>query len=170
LTQITQVDLDIISSLAFSVVEQELGLFFHQPLGSRRERFVQASSTHHASAYRGRSIIEYPASSIKYHYSPIHQFTNPLTFSGFNIQYSIVNSQCNMLVIYYTIFKKVCQVKYMFATEGLARPKGRNQTKKSKCKTQNFGIPASPDNSFLSKHLCKPCRKNTYKKQEVTRL
>jgi len=56
------------------------------------------------------------------------------------------------------------------ATEGLARPEGRNQTKKLKCKTQNFGIPASRDNSLLSKQLRQPCRKNTHKKQEIERL
>jgi hypothetical protein len=47
---------------------------------------------------------------------------------------------------------------------------GRNQTKRLKCKTQNFGIPASRDNSLLSKHLSQPCQKNTHKKQEVERL
>ncbi|GAG47198.1 unnamed protein product, partial [marine sediment metagenome] len=47
---------------------------------------------------------------------------------------------------------------------------GRNQTKKLKCKTQNFGIPASRDNSLLSKQLSQPCRKNTHKKQEVDGL
>jgi hypothetical protein len=46
----------------------------------------------------------------------------------------------------------------------------RNQTKKLKCKTQNFGIPASRDNSLLFKQLRQPCRKNTQKKQEYTRL
>jgi len=56
------------------------------------------------------------------------------------------------------------------ATEDLARPEGRNQTKKLKCKTQNFGIPASRDNSLLSKQLRQPCRKNTHKKQEDERL
>ena len=52
-------------------------------------------------------------------------------------------------------------------TEDLAQPKGRNQTQKSKCKTQNFGFPASRDNSLLFKKLRQLYRKNTHKKQEV---
>jgi len=64
-------------------------------------------------------------------------------------------------------FKKASLIK---TDKSLARPEGRNQTKKLKCKTQNFGIPASRDNSLLSKQLRQPCRKNTHKKQEIERL
>jgi len=55
----------------------------------------------------------------------------------------------------------------MFDTNLLGAASGRNQTKKLKCKTQNFGIPASRDNSLLSKQLRQPCRKNVHEKQEV---
>jgi hypothetical protein len=46
----------------------------------------------------------------------------------------------------------------------------RNQNKKLKCKMQNFGIPASRDNSLFSKQLRKPYQKNTHKKQRFERL
>jgi hypothetical protein len=52
----------------------------------------------------------------------------------------------------------------------LGAASGRNQTKKLKCKTQNFGIPASRDKSALSKQLRQLFQKNTHKKQEVERL
>jgi len=55
----------------------------------------------------------------------------------------------------------------IIATETLARPKGRNQSQKSKCKMQNFGFPASRDNSFLSKYLCQPCRKTRIKNKKL---
>jgi hypothetical protein len=55
----------------------------------------------------------------------------------------------------------------LFCHRGLGAASGRNQTKKLKCKTQNFGIPASRDNSLLSKQLRQPCRKNTHKNKKM---
>jgi hypothetical protein len=65
-----------------------------------------------------------------------------------------------------SLSRKRCATSPGSTSRQLGAASGRNQTKKLKCKTQNFGIPASRDNSLLSKQLRQPCRKNTHKKQE----